>query len=243
MSRSAGAPALICALYSEDRSATSRQTLRAIARGMFLRIHPGAKTNHISFAELARGVTGSSWKSYRSRQKGAQLRYRNLLKAVATALQRGQIVLFHVDGDARWSEQEGAEVWRHLQRFRQDLENLGVTDEYRAVVADRFLAVIPFYSIESWTFANTALLRTKTSIPEELTLIERWAADLGALDEERQIKERLPSIRDRYNAELAAGIPTENLEVLGASYAAALARLRESETIQHGLAETVLRPW
>jgi hypothetical protein len=246
-------PALVCALYSEDRADASRSfgTLEQIVRGMLRLVEEHAKTNHIDFKPVARDIPGTYWKvTSKSTDVGAQQKRRDLLRAVATELRLGCVMFFHVDGDRPWAEREQAPVRGDLERFRRDLRSvaahaqLGSLDE--SMLDDVFIAVVPFYSIESWIYACTEQLCTRTSDAKELELIAEWAAELGKLDEVRYIKDAndaLPSIKDQCNHELARHIPAAKLYAAGKSYTDTVERVRKSSRIQAGLAETLQRDW
>lgn len=245
-------PALIFALYSEDSADTKRNlpTLRAVLCSMLELIREDSKPNHLDFRpaqdDRARQVHGPFWKVKKSKDQGSQEKRRILLEDIATALLQGRVVFFHVDGDCRWREQKRAEVWQHLERFRRDLRAVAAQVKRTiddALLEEAFIEAIPFCSIESWTFANTRLLREKTSDPAELATIDEWEENLALLDEQAGIKERLPSIRDRHNAELARSLPAAALKSLDKSYAKTVARLERSSRIKAGLAESAQRPW
>jgi hypothetical protein len=239
------APALVCSLYSEDRADAKRKTLEQIVRGMLRLVEEHVKTNHIDFKPVASDIPGSYWMQKKD-ETGAQQKRRDLLRAVATELLLGRVMFFHVDGDRTWAESKLAPVWGELERFRHDLPNaaanakIGRLDE--GTIKEAFIAVVPFYSIESWIYACTEQLCTRTSDPKELERIAEWAADLGKLDEVPKIKLAL-SIQDRCNHELAPHVPAAALHAAGKSYADTVERVRESKRIQGGLAETLRRDW
>lgn len=241
-------PVLVCRLYSEDRADAKREfgTLEQIVRGMLLFVEEHARSKRIDFKPIAARVSGPCWKSARSKETGTRRNRTLLLQNIATELARGHVVFFHVDGDCIWKEHRRAPVWDDLERFRQNLRavaaqhKIGHLDEN--LVNEAFLAVVPFYSIESWLFACTEQLRRHTSDPEDLKCIAAWAADLGALDEVHRIKLTL-SIEDQRNHELARHIPAAALFAAGKSYADTVERVRKSPRIQAGLAETLRRDW
>jgi hypothetical protein len=243
-------PALVCRLYSEDRADASRSfgTLEQIVRGMLRLVEEHVKTNHIEFKPVGHSIAGTCWKvTSKSTDVGAQQKRRDLLKDIATELGRERVVFFHVDGDRTWEERERAPVWDDLEEFRRDLCRVGARAKNGKVgdgtLDDVFIAVVPFYSIESWIFACTEHLRLRTSEPGELERIAEWAADLRKLDEVPKIKLELPSIEDRYNHELVRHIPGAALCAAGKSYADTVERVRESSHIRAGLAETLRRVW
>ena len=241
--------ALVCGLYSEDRADAKRDfaALEQIVLGMLRLVEEHAKLKLVAFQAVARGVSGSYWKTKKSKDIGARLKRTTLLQEIATELRRGRVLFFHVDGDCAWKQSKRAPVWDELDRFRRDLLTVSrqvpgsSIDE--SLLAHAFIAVVPFYSIESWAYASTEHLRTLTSDARELERIAGWAADLGTLDETPGIKDALPSIQDRYNHELARDIPAAALHALGKSYADTVERVRASELVRAGLAETVRRAW
>jgi hypothetical protein len=238
-------PALVCRLYSEDGADASRDTLEQIVRGMLRLVEEHVKTNHIDFKPLGRYITGSHWKvTSQSKDTGVQQKRRDLLKEIATELILERVVFFHVDGDCTWAENEQAEVRRHLEQFRQDLPRADPQARLDASTVDKeFIEVIPFYSIESWLYACTERLCTHTSHATELGRIAEWAADLRKLDEVREIKDVLPSIKNRHNHELARHIPAAALCAADKSYAKAVERVRGSARVRAGLDETLRRDW
>lgn len=255
MPRGVQSPALTFCLYSEDRSDANQgfRTIEAVLRGMLMLINPDTKSNHLRFeptqTEPGRRICGSHWKVGGKAKTGGQHHRRLLIKDVATALARGRVVFFHVDGDMIWSAKDNAEVWAHLDRLRTDLAGAAVQMKKgsrvdAARVAEAFIAAVPFYSIESWLYANIEHLRTLTVEPDERACIEGWASDLTQLDEVLKIKDVLPSIRDRHNAELGrTRFPRRVLYDAGTSYASTVDRLRGSPVITDALMETAQRPY
>jgi hypothetical protein len=241
-------PALVCRLYSEDSADAKRDfgALEQIVRGMLLLVEEHARARRIDFKPIAGRVSGPCWKSARSKEVGTRQKRTTLLQNIATELVRGHVVFFHVDGDCIWKEHKRAPVRGELERFRRDLRavaahaQIGSLDE--SILDDAFIAVVPFYSIESWLYACTEQLCLRTSDAKELERIAEWAADLRKLDEVPKIKREL-SIQDRCNHELAPHIPAAALCAAGKSYADTVERVRKSARVQAGLAETLRRDW
>lgn len=241
-------PAMVCRLYSEDGADASRKTLEQIVLGMLRLVEERVKTNHIVFKPLGQDITGSHWKAKDDcKALGVRLKRHNLLREIATELVLQRVVFFHVDGDCVWADNEQAEVRGHLETFRQDLLSAGVHAKTGALdastVDEAFIEVIPFYSIESWLYACTELLYTYTSRATERERIAEWAADLGKLDEVREIKDELPSIKNRHNRELARHIPAAALCAADKSYAATVKLVSASRRVRAGLDETLRRDW
>jgi hypothetical protein len=250
------APAVVFALYSEDGAQEALATLRELLRGMLNQLHPAVKMNHVAIEpSLPAGdrITGSIWKTWgRSRSSDAQDQRRRLLRAVATAIARGKVVVFHVDADATWTDPPAGENLRnHWPRFRTDVlatfgpEARGTCPRTPSELDDLLILVMPFYEVESWTFANTTHLRRILTSAKDLAEMAKWADDLAALDRIEHIKDRL-SIGGRYNLELVQprhGFPAETLAQSSGSYAMTLSSLHRSRAVQRGLAEAADRPY
>lgn len=264
MSRSA--PALVIQLYTEDSRDTTRgcATLQEVVLGLLVHIRPDLKTNHVAMRPVheapERRVSGAYWKAKpQVSGPGAQDRRTLLIQDIVTALRRGHIVIFHVDGDDRWLvDGQHAEVWRHLARLCSDLKrsvfdpSLGRSPLSKEVALEHvFIPAVPFYSMESWAYANTGLLRalldgSDPNYASDLGFIEQWEADPGQRDDTLRIKDETLRVRDEMNEQLvkrSRGFPCAELVALGKSYAATRHRLAESPQIQRGLAEAAARPY
>lgn len=247
------APALACALYSEDRADAGQDfaVLHELLLGMLQQLEPGLKTNHIKIepAQPVRKerVCGSFWKERPSARPGAQESRRRLIKDVAAAIRLGRLVFFHVDADAVWAERARCEhAGVHWPRFVHDvltvLRNAGAVIE-RAELDHVLILAMPFWEIESWAYANVARLREILAEPGDLAALARWQDDLGQLDEIADIKDCL-SIRDARTLELvkrAHGFPADGLVAAGRSYAAVVTRLRDSSLVKRGLLAAATR--
>ena len=174
MTRGRPAPALVVQLYTEDKRDAERgcPVVREVVLGMLWQLRPDLKTNHVECKPVhtspERRVSGSYWKvTPRAADPGAQARRITLIQDIVTALRRGHVVVFHVDGDDRWlKDGQHASVWRHLERLQRDLERsvfeprLGRSPLSRDVeLRQVFIPAVPFYSMESWAYANVKLLR------------------------------------------------------------------------------------
>lgn len=246
---------LVFGLYSEDGGDSDRdfRAMERILRGMLRLVEPQHKEADITVEptqpDRSQRVHGSFWKVNKSKDQGARHKRTLLLQHVATALSRDRIVFFHVDGDSAWAEQAQAAVWADLDRFRKDLLTLLQRPGKKGTQLDQerlahaFIAAVPFHAIESWAYANTRALRTRTTNEKDLERIASWERDLGQLDEEQQVKTVL-SVRDRHNFELfGPGFPARNLHETGKSYAHTVERLRGSPLICEALTRSAQRPW
>lgn len=252
---SAGTPAIRFVLYSEDRADANQDftVLREVLRGMLKHLRADLKMNHVRIdpvQPVARErICGSYWKvTARATDPGAQHFRRSLIRDVATAIRLGRIVFFHVDADAIWSRRDACEnACEHWPRFCRDVQAvLAQTATGEPYLLDQTLVLaMPFSEMESWAFANTALLRKLLVEPSDLAALADWEADLARLDEKHDIKDEL-TIRDAHNAELVQlkhGFPVSRLAETQGSYAATLARLRQSEPVVLGLAEAASRAY
>jgi hypothetical protein len=255
----ASGPALALQLYTEDLRDAARGcvTLRELVRGLLGLVEPAFKSNHIEFLPLhdapERRVSGSYWKATTKAKPADQARRTRLIQDIITALRRRHVVVFHVDGDDQYSNAARAEVVKHLDRLRRDIERyvyeakIGRDPLPRDVALEHvFLPLVPFYSIESWAYANTTLLREELTDPRDLEWLARWTADPGAREDILQIKDETLSIRDRLNEELVRvnrGFPRHDLVALGKSYADTQRRFAASLRIRQGLADSVARPY
>lgn len=255
------APALVIQLYTEDRRDAVRgcETLKEVVRGLLVCIRPDLKTNHVELKPVQeapeRRVSGSFWKvTPGPKAPGAHDRRTVLIQDIVTALRRGRIVLFHVDGDDRWlKDGQHAEVWQHLERLRRDLARIVFDPKVgRSPLAPEvalehvFMPVVPFYSMESWAYANTKLLREVLALPRDIEWLSRWEREPGSRDDVLKIKDETLSIRDEMNEELvkrSRGFPCAALAELDKSYAGTMRRLAGSPQIQQGLAEAAGRPY
>lgn len=246
---------LTFALYSEDRADADRdfKVLKELLLGMLQQICPELKTNYIRTepAQPARKerVCGSFWKAKPKAAAGAQEHRRRLIRDVATAVQLGHVVLFHVDADEVWaSRARCVSACEHWPAFSRDV--LAVL-RYAGAPLDHddlehaMIVAMPYSEIESWAFANVARLRGILSDPGDLAALAQWEHDLGRLDEIADIKEAL-SIRDGHTLELVQrrhGFPAAALIEVDKSYAAVVGRLRASSIVAQGLAEASARPY
>lgn len=253
-------PALTLQLYTEDLRDAEREctVLKEVVRGLLTLLEPALKTNHVSLLPLhdapERRVSGSFWKAGPKASVAAQNKRRNLIQDIVTALIRGHIVVFHVDGDDQYLEDgTHAEVWRHLDRLHHDLKRIVYDKAYvrtplsqEVVLSHVFLPVVPFYSIESWAYSNTELLRETLVNIKDLKFLADWSRDPGSREDVRYIKRDTLSIGDEMNEDLVrvrSGFPRELLLGLKKSYADTHRRFTDSPKLKAGLAEAASRPF
>jgi len=246
---------LTFALYSEDRADADLdfKVLKELLLGMLQQVCPELKTNHIRIepAQPARKerVCGSFWKAKPKAATGAQEHRRRLIRDVATAVQLGHVVFFHIDADEAWAaHRRCVNACEHWPTFSRDvlavLRYAGASLDHDDLKHALIMAM-PYWEIESWAFANVARLRGILSDPGDLAALAQWEHDLGRLDEIADIKEAL-SIRDGRTLELVQrrhGFPAAALIEVDKSYAAVVNRLRASPRVAQGLADANARPY
>lgn len=252
---SAKEPALTFALYSEDLADARHEfaVLEEVLLGMLQHICPELKTNHIKREPAQEGrkerVCGSFWKEKPGSKPGSQELRRRLIRDVATAVQRGRVVFFHVDADDVWAARARcANACEHWPLFLRDvlavLHRVGSSFD-RDGLEHAMILAMPFWEVESWAFANVSRLREILSEPKDIASLARWEEDLRQLDELADIKEAL-SIRDTRTLELVQrkhGFPAGALVAADKSYAAVVARLEASPIVTRGLADASARPY
>lgn len=245
-------------LYSEDRADANQDftVLRELLLGMLKHLRADLKTNHVDIQPVQgphqkKRACGSDWKitDKAAAKPGAQQFRRDLIQDVVTAIRLGRVVFFHVDADAVWSRRDTCEHWcDHWPRFRRDVENvLNQLEPARPSypIEHTLILAMPYYEMESWTFANTSHLRRILVEQPDIAIMAKWEADLARLDEIEHIKDKL-TIRDSHNAalvQLKNGFPVAMLAKIPGSYAATLVRLRQSEIVMRGLANAADRPF
>jgi len=94
----------------------------------------------------------------------------------------GGFVVFHYDGDERWSERAESPARAQFDReIRRRVEQvLSASRMPREVIARhlaRLIECVPFYSLEAWTYQATA--RAIALCREEVCLRDAHNADLG----------------------------------------------------------------
>lgn len=230
-------------ILTEDGSKQGFDTLRELARAILWALDPSANRSLVRItpssdkaAQL--GAQATRWKSRSPRDRQHQVALRS---EIASQLQQGNYVFFHVDGDRPWAERQSSENASQLETFvtRPVAELLrgprrrGGTPPTEAE-AERMLRklvfLIPYYSIEAWTYQNLAVARrvcAEKHNGEHLELFAYWSQDRGRLDELRKPKE-LCCLGDQYNAELAGThYPTREVVAVDKSFAACIDNIRE----------------
>ena len=170
-------------------------------------------------------MSGNSWKGKKTTPETVRLR-----QAIANNLREPKtFVVFHTDGDTKWSNVENSEnralfvqnivlpVRLLLGGARVNGKQMTTTDVDLA--AARLLHVVPHYSIEAWLYQNIERCRYYGK-PGDHALLDAWEKDPAALDEVLMPKESL-SFGSRYSHDLATtNFPTQRLHAAKASFVA-----------------------
>lgn len=230
-------------ILTEDGSKQGFDTLRALTREIVRVLDPLANRSVVKItppsdraAQL--GAQATRWKSTSPRDRVHQVALRS---EIASQLQQGHYVFLHVDGDRAWADRATSENRAKLDAFvTRPVANLlrgprrrGGTppsEEEAASMLRKLVFLVPFYSIEAWTYQNLAAARricVEQHDGQHLEVFARWSDDRGLLDEIGKVKEEC-CLRDQHNAELAADhFPTREVVEVGKSFAACIDEIRE----------------
>lgn len=267
---SAKRPLLALHVLTEDSAASAHDTLVALVKKMLLILDQACRTHLVAFEPQRdrerKAMHGNLWKSKRPLDRPKIIL---LGRSIAEKLLEQDVpgfVLFHVDGDVPWSRHDESENVAKFSGFvqtyvRQALDHAlrlqhkdrgeTPTDEVIATQVDaalqRLLRLTPFYSIEAWTYQNTAEARRlcEQSCGRHVDAIKRWEDDPGALDEVYQPKDGQEAIclQDRYNLQLATtGFPAERAFDAGKSFAETVERLLACDDLCSALHQTRQAP-
>ena len=234
-------------ILTEDSGEAGYSTILALTREMLHLVDPDARLDSIDFEpidneEARRALRGNAWTG---EKLDAHYNSTALARSIATKLLEDDgLVLFHIDGDQRWSDRKDS---TNLKKFRKSFEvriRQLLTDKLgnrKAIEArmSRLVILTPFYSIESWLYQNTeAAIRLcrKHHRGKDVDRFAAWRADRRKLDEEIKPKDQV-CFKDRYNRELAAsGFPAAEVHAAGKSFKHAVEALRKCAYLVAGLA-------
>jgi hypothetical protein len=238
-------------LLSEDGSKDARPTLEALVKKMLRLVDGQCRTNALRFEPpdeaVATIVGGNRWKSTNPRDHQKIVA---LVRTLATKLaeQPPGFVMFHVDGDCRWSERDRS---RTPTQFRQSIaarvRDL-LSDKHRDWTSSeidycmkRLLLLVPFYSIEAWTYQNTRRARElchKHHGGRDADRFEAWERDRASLDEVEKPKEQT-CLASKHNRDLAErAFPHVEAHDAGRSFRTAVDALRACQDLRDALRAT-----
>jgi hypothetical protein len=187
-------------VLTEDSGGDGYDTIFALFKKMVVEADHGCRTNILDpepmqNAEARRALRANKWKS---KSKLDQREIEVLRRTIATRLLEGGFVVFHVDGDRRWSGRESSENEAKFETLiRQPVQQVVASKlddaDRRASTMRRLLLLMPFYSIESWLYQNTrkaVALCNALHAGKDVELFEQWGAERSLLDEVLQPKEQ-----------------------------------------------------
>lgn len=240
-------------VLTEDSGDDAYATVHALAKEMLKLLVPGVRTDRVDFkplddASARRAMHANLWKSTRPLD---QPHLRLLIRSIATELLKDEgFVLYHLDGDRRWSAREPSENVREFEKrilpplkaavgagFQQRRLPVSAVDERMK----RLRLLVPFYSVEAWLFQNAREARQLCATEGCGTCqpkLDAWEQDRASLDEVEQPKEAL-CLRDKHNARLAsASYPADAVYKAEASFTRAVMGLLECDELTALLART-----
>jgi hypothetical protein len=205
-------------VLTEDSGNDAYAIVHAVTREMLKLLVPGVQTDRVDFKPLddvnaRRAMHANLWKST---NRLDQTNIRLLIRSIATEmLKDAGFVLYHIDGDRRWSDHESSENVREFEkRILQPLKAAVSAGFQQQKLPDnavdermkRLRLLVPFYSIEAWLFQNAREARQLCATEGCGTCqpkLDAWEQDRPSLDEVEQPKEAL-CLRDKHNARLAS---------------------------------------
>jgi len=230
-------------LITEDRSKHAVEVVQSIARATLLLVNEDAdlRRRELSWAKLEEtmwpAASPSAWAT-RGRQQEA---LRDLVNRVAEEVvaERPTFVVWHFDGDARWSSGERANEERFRAVIETRVRRVVVQRGYGEGSLERLLTMVPYYSIESWLYRNVRKLRQQGLTEGDRQTVADWmAAGPGALDDVVQVKSE-QSVRDRRNLHLAKGWPSVKVKDDSPSYRRTVRLWQANEQLREALGSLV----
>jgi len=196
--------ALELIILSEDSASTSEETVFRLLLKIFRKLNNNFDENKVFRRPTDEHITngairGNLWKSTRAMDQSKII---DLIKYVSTELSRGRFVFWHIDGDRVWGNRRASE---NQQKFDEIiLSAIKVKLGHLRESVNNFFLIVPFYSIEAWTYQNTIEARSLSKIKyssKDLDIIESWAKDPKLLDEIEKVAESI-CLRKHHNLEL-----------------------------------------
>lgn len=238
-------------LLSEDGSEHARPTLEALVKKMLRLVDAQCRTNELRFeppdeASVAI-VRGNLWKSTNRKD---EIKIRALRRMLATRLAENPpgFVLFHIDGDCRWSERALSENRAKFDKMiadkvREVLEHeqpAWTNDELDRCMA-RLIVLVPFYSIEAWVYQNIKRARKLCGDHHggrHSQQFDDWERDRAAIDEIVKPKEEA-CLKSNHNRDLAENaFPHEDAYKAGASFRGTVEALAACDDLRGALRAT-----
>jgi hypothetical protein len=239
-------------VLTEDSGASAHDTVHALVKEMLKLLVPEVQTHRVDFKPLEdesarRAMQANKWKS---RNRLDERDIRQLIRSIINELLKDEsFVLYHIDGDCRWSERESSENIREFKdRMLPHIEagvrtRLPKLDDVRALEEHmrRFRLLVPFFSIEAWLYQNTAeatRLCAAEGCGECQLKLAAWKQDRASLDEVPHPKREL-CFQARHNAHLATtSFPAREVFEAQTSFAHAVEHLLECDALTSALQRT-----
>jgi hypothetical protein len=223
-------------VITEDSGADGHATILAVVKRMLQLIVPDYQTHRLGFEpkdpQAQRALQGTGWKS---KDPKSQADRATALRTIATKLGRKNgFVLFHIDGDRGWAEQNSSEnvelfTKRVIEPVQQILKGAKSPAQDAETSLRHLFPVIPFYSIEAWLFQHTEVatrICRERYHGRDVAKFTAWSQDRTALDDIAQPKEAV-CFRDVHNLDCAGpGYPAQAVFDADRSYAACVRRLQ-----------------
>lgn len=222
-------------------------TVAALTKRLLRHLDDRCQTNRIAFepaTDEAREVLVAN--QYTNRRDP---RRRQLYQLIAAQLRLGDgFVVHHFDGDRTWGQRdqknplEAKPIQKEiLDHVRALLALKGVTSDEVDAMLKRYLRLVPYREIEAWLYQNTEVARSFACKREQcgcLRTLDQWQSDRGLLDELPHPPDALPCVRKRFNTELAAGVPVDEVHRAGKSLATSVDAMLACDALLEALART-----
>lgn len=182
-----------------------------------------------SFADVA---GGNNWRQKRPRDKGLSFRIKEFKREIASYLMnKNSFILWHFDGDMKWSGSKNGTKCQTFQQFQKFIDPILEKTDTPDITKDRFLLLIPFYSIEAWLYQNKAVLKTISRTDD----IQKISPE--ELDEIEKIKEKF-TIKAKYNRDLSKQYPFNAVFKLGKSFYQSVLTIQNNSTFLETFADS-----
>jgi hypothetical protein len=232
-------------VLTEDAASDGPDTLAALFRHVVRDLDANCQAHRIDFEplqnkEARRVLRGNVWKSTRAQDQSS---IRTLRASIVEKLLEhpAGFVIFHVDGDTRWSsrgESENEQKFEERIRLpvstaiKELLSGKQLSESEQQAQHDealrRLFVLVPFYSIESWLYQNTRRameLCDEHHGGQDRDLFAHWQQHRGELDELLRPKEAT-CLKAGHNQELArAAFPVAEVYGLSPSFTVAVDRI------------------
>lgn len=238
-------------LLSEDGSKHARPTLEALVPKMLRLVDGQYRDDALRFEPPDEATVaiarGNQWKSKNPRHHSEIVALRRTLATKLTEQPPG-FVLFHIDGDHRWSEGPHCEndaqfeeiIAVKVRELVAKTNSKWTSDELNRCMS-RLIVLVPFYSIEAWLYQNIKHARelcNRHHGGRHFQQFDEWERDRAAIDEIVKPKEE-GCLKSNFNRDLAENeFPHKKAHAAGASFRAAVEALRACQDLCDALRDT-----